>query len=220
MINPVTLTLTTAAAAAAGYSIGLVARRNLDRLGYRTVQEHQQPAPPPRRWAPWITAAAAASLTTAAMLSTQPLLMVTVAPLVATGAWLAGVDLDVQRLPNRVTGATATATMLLVIIVAVLLGNAAVAILSLLGCVLASAVVLVSHFVTRGGIGMGDVKLAAIVGVALGHQGPNAVTVSLVIGSVAAILWSKAAKHTGPLAYGPWLLLGAWTASALSGLIR
>lgn len=210
MINPVTLTLTVAAAAAAGFGAGVLARRNLDRLGYRQGDETHQPAPAPRRWVPWITAAALATLTLAAMVSPQPLLMLPMTPLALTGAWLAAVDLDVHRLPNRITGPVAVATALVVGTVATLTGSPFVAILSLLGGILAGLVFLASHFLTRGGIGMGDVKLAAVAGLALGAHGLNHVTLALITGSLPAIIWAKATQRTEPVAYGPWLLLGAW----------
>ena len=108
-MNPLALALATAAAAA-GFGIGEVMRRNLNRLNYRLDTERDQPEPSQRRWVPWITAAAAGLLSIAAINTPQPWLILPLLPLALTGAWLSAVDLDVYRLPNRVTGPVAAAT--------------------------------------------------------------------------------------------------------------
>lgn len=215
MINPVTLTLTVAAASVVGYGAGVLARRNLDQLGYRQGDERDLPAPTPRLWVPWVTAGAAATLTTAALLSPNPVLILPMTPLLLTGAWLAAVDLDVYRLPNKVTGPTAAATILTAAAAAGVTNRVSVAVLSLLGSILAAVVFLASHLLTRGGIGMGDVKLAAIAGMAIGVHGLDRVALALITGSLTALIWSKATKHLGPIAYGPWLLAATFLAAAM-----
>jgi len=110
VINPVTLSLTVAGAAAA-YGAGVAARRNLDRLGYRLDDELNRPTPAPRRWVEWVTVAAVATVAVAAATAPQPLLVLPILPAALTGAWLAAVDLDVNRLPNRVTGPVAATTL-------------------------------------------------------------------------------------------------------------
>ena len=216
MITPITLIVTTIAAAAAGYGIGVGTRRNLDRLGYRTGDERDLPAPAPRRWVPWVTAAATATLAAVAAANTWPVLILPFLPLALAGPWLAAVDLDVNRLPNRVSGLVAAAIAVTVALVTVVTDKPSVALSAALGGLLAGVVFLASHLLTRGGLGMGDVKLAAAAGLAIGVYNLTLVLVGVLIGSLAAIVWAKATRHSGPLAYGPWLLLGAWAAAALT----
>lgn len=216
MITPVTLIVTALAAAAAGYGIGVGTRRNLDLLGYRRSDERDLPIPAPRRWVPWVTATATATLPAVAAANASPVLILPFLPLALAGPWLAAVDLDVNRLPNRVSGLVAAAILVTVGLVTVVAGKPSVALSALLGGLLAGTVFLASHLLTRGGIGMGDVKLAAAAGLAIGAYNLTLVLVAVLIGSLAAIAWAKATRHSGPLAYGPWLLLGAWTAAALT----
>ena len=144
----------------------------------------------------------------AAIYTPQPWLILPLLPLTLTGAWLSAVDLDVYRLPNRATGPVAAATAAGVAAASLATHNPSVAIASLIGGITAGGIFLLSHLITSGGIGFGDVKLAAIAGLALGTHGIGPIILGLIIGSIAAITWTKATHHTGAIAYGPWLLLG------------
>lgn len=218
MITPITLILTLTAAAA-GYNIGSYTRRNLDRLSYRQGDERERPCPTPRRWVPWVSASAAATIPAVGAFNAQPLLYLPLLPLALAGPWLAAVDLDVQRLPNRVTGLLAAAVAGLVVLVTIVTGVPAVAVYAVLGGILAGVVYLASHLLTRGGLGMGDVKLATVSGLTIGTTGLSAVVAAIMIGSLAAIIWAKTTRHTGPLPYGPWLLLGTWAGTLLTALV-
>jgi leader peptidase (prepilin peptidase) / N-methyltransferase len=77
-----------------------------------------------------------------------------------------------------------------------------------------------------GGTGFGDVKLAGVLGLFLGWRGVPPVYVGLLIATVSSSLvavalsvW-RAARHLPwrrqELAYGPYLLFGAWAAIAIS----
>ncbi len=209
MTHPLTPALI-GSAALAGYLIGLLLRRNLNQLRYRQGAETDQPAPGPRRWVPWVTAATIATLATTALYGTHPWYALPLLPLATAGPWLAAVDLDVYRLPNRITAPLAAATTLAVAAAALATRNWPIAILSLLGGILAAAVFLTTNLLTRGGIGMGDTKLATIIGLAIGPAGLIPVAAALIAGSFTALIWAKATRHTGPVAYGPWLLVGAW----------
>lgn len=208
MTHPLTPALI-GAAALAGYLIGILLRRNLNQLRYRQGTETDQPAPGPRRWVPWVTAATIATLATTALYSPHPWYALPLLPLAIAGPWLAAVDHDVYRLPNRITAPVAAATALAIAAAALATHSWPVAILSLFGGILAAVVFLTSNLLTRGGIGMGDTKLATIIGLAIGPAGLMPVAAALIAGSFTAIIWAKATRHTGPVAYGPWLLIGA-----------
>lgn len=207
--------LTTLLAAATAVPIGWWLRRDLTTLAYRAADEQDHPSPGPRSWITWISVAVITSLAASAAFSLDPLPYLTLLPLALTGPWLAAVDLDVMRLPNRVLAPTAALTAAAALVASVLANNPQAVILALLGAFLAGGIYAAIHAATRGGIGYGDVKLAAVIGLALGPLSLTTVWVALLAGTITAALWAKARHHTGPIPYGPWLLLGAWAAALL-----
>ena len=71
----------------------------------------------------------------------------------------------------------------------------------------------------RGGLGMGDVKLAGVLGVAAGFLGLEGSVASVALafvlgGAVAGARWL--AKRRENLAFGPFMLAGFWVAAATS----
>ena len=91
-------------------------------------------------------------------------------PLAITGPWLAAVDLDVCRIPNRTLASTAAATIAALIGLAAV-GNTTQAITGTIGGIIAGALFAILHAATRGGIGFGDVKLVTVIGLAIGPLG-------------------------------------------------
>ena len=127
--------------------------------------------------------------------------------------WLAGCDIESRRLPNAVTLPVAALavgfravferTALLEILVA---GTAVF------------AVFLAASALMRGGLGMGDVKLAGMLGFLLGKT----VVPALVLGVFAAGVWAVALLASGraglrsSIAYGPFLALAGAAAILFS----
>ncbi len=208
-------------ATAAGVPLGLWLRRNLSTLGYRNVDEVDLPAPRPRSWVVWASCFAIGGLAAAAGLSRNPLVYLPLLPLAVAGPWLAAVDFDVFRIPNRVLVPTAAATLLIVAGVAAETRDWRTLIVSVVTALPAGAVFAAVHVVTKGGIGFGDVKLAVVVGFAVGPLGAGAAWLGILTGSVAALVWAKATHTVGPIPLGPWLLFGVWIAvlarTAVSG---
>ena len=77
------------------------------------------------------------------------------------------------------------------------------------GCA-AFAVFLAVAILTRGGFGMGDVKLAGMLGFLLGTQVLGALVVGLIAGGVwsVGLLATRRAGLRSTVAYGPFLALG------------
>ena len=79
---------------------------------------------------------------------------------------------------------------------------------------------LLLHLVARGGLGLGDVKLVGALGCVLA-QG-SAVFATVCIAFVLAAAWAAVQLLRGRyrtdsrLAFGPFILLGAWTVIAIS----
>lgn len=85
------------------------------------------------------------------------------------------------------------------------------------GC--AGAFFLLLH--TAGGVGMGDVKLGALLGLAAGPLGGQVVVAGVVIAFVAAgavavaVLGVRGSAEPNRLPFGPFLLAGFWSSLAL-----
>ncbi|MCC6495602.1 MAG: hypothetical protein IT193_05025 [Propionibacteriaceae bacterium] len=88
-------------ATAASVPLGLWLRHNLATLGYRHEDEQPLPQPGPRWWVVWTSVLTLGSLATAAIISREPITYLPLLPLAVTGPWLAAVDFDVLRIPNR-----------------------------------------------------------------------------------------------------------------------
>ncbi|MCC6498498.1 MAG: prepilin peptidase [Propionibacteriaceae bacterium] len=201
--------LTVALAAGAGVPLGLSLRRNLAMLGYRKEDEQDRPDPGPRWWVVWASVVALGSLTSSAYLSERPITYIGVLPLALTGPWLAAVDLDVLRIQNRVLMPAMAVTLLALLGIAVAerdwsaLGSPVVAALATGGSFAAF------HLATHGGIGLGDIKLATVIGLALGPIGVDAVWISVLAGSLTTLICAKCIGRGGPIPYGPGLLSGS-----------
>jgi leader peptidase (prepilin peptidase) / N-methyltransferase len=117
---------------------------------------------------------------------------------------LAAEDLRSRRIPNAVTAPAAAAAIVLRAaferseLVEILIAGAG-----------AFAFFLILALLTRGGLGMGDVKLAGLLGLLLGTAVAPALFVGTLAGGVAsAALLARGRKRGTTLAYGPYLCLG------------
>jgi leader peptidase (prepilin peptidase)/N-methyltransferase len=86
---------------------------------------------------------------------------------------------------------------------------------ALLGAFTGFALFLLLAMIRPGGMGMGDVKLAGLIGLATGFNGVvGAMMIGIVTGGLAAviILLRNRSLRGQTLAYAPYLVLGAWAA--------
>ncbi len=118
---------------------------------------------------------------------------------------LAGIDLATRRLPNVITVPTTVAAVVLRAgFERSHLGEV------LLACAVAFFAFFAVSVVLRGGLGMGDVKLAGMLGALLGWSAFDALAIGIVVGgivSLALLGFSRAGLKTA-IAYGPCLALG------------
>ena len=126
---------------------------------------------------------------------------------------LALIDLRCLRLPDRLVGLLlAVAGVPLAVLLPARIGPA------LLAAALVGGAYLAIALLPRGGLGLGDVKLAAVLAVILGFASWPAVIVGLVAphlinGPIAlALLLTGRADRRRPLPFGPALLAGALVA--------
>lgn len=124
-------------------------------------------------------------------------------------------DLRERRIPNALTYPG----------VAVAFGwavSAGAAIESLAGLALAGGMMAIFWLPGGGRLGLGDVKLSAFVGSALGVRGAGTYLLAgTAFGAIAALLLLTVLKRGGPqtMAYGPWLALGAAVAAMRHSLV-
>lgn len=120
---------------------------------------------------------------------------------------IALVDLRTRRIPNPLVLALLVCAALQV----VLLEQPWT--LAVLGLLAAGGMFWLLHLVGRGALGMGDVKLAAAIGALLGFPAAlYGLLLGMVLAGLAAafLLLSGRAGRKDPMAYGPYLVLGAW----------
>lgn len=142
--------------------------------------------------------------------------------LAGIGVWLIVIDARTHRLPNRIVLPTLGVLVLLAILEALATGDGERLVRSLLGGLVLGAFYAVMHLISRQGMGGGDVKLAAVIGLVLAWHGWQA----LVLGAAAAFLLGalyvivlmllrRANRHTR-IAFGPWMIIGAVLAIGLA----
>lgn len=138
------------------------------------------------------------------------------------GIALAFVDIQQHRLPNRIIYPWAGSTLILLVLVTFLIGD-----LVSLGRALAAglgwaALFLLVRLLHPPSIGMGDVKLAAVLGLYTGFLGwevlLTGVVLSFLLGGVVSLwlLITRRVSSSSRIAFGPFLILGAAAALVFS----
>jgi leader peptidase (prepilin peptidase) / N-methyltransferase len=145
--------------------------------------------------------------------------------LTGAGVLLAVVDLRHRLLPNRVVLPSLAAGAALLVLPAVLDGAWPALLRGVIGAGALFAAFLVLALVSPRGMGMGDVKLAAVVGLYLGWLGWTAVVLGAAAGFVVqavvagGLLATRRIGLRGELPFGPAMLAGAALAIGWSALV-
>lgn len=135
--------------------------------------------------------------------------------LAVVGVLLAVVDLQHRLLPNRVVLPSLAAGTALLLLPTLADGAWDALLRAVLGAGALFAVYLALALVSPGGLGMGDVKLAAVLGLYLGWLGWTAVVLGALAGFVVQALVALVLLATrriglrGELPFGPAMLAGA-----------
>lgn len=134
------------------------------------------------------------------------------------------VDLTEKRLPNAVVFPTLGVVALLMVITTALVSSAWSPLLwAVSGAAAMFAVYVLLALISPSSMGMGDVKLALVVGLVLGWFGLNTWVIGLlaafVIGGVVAVIALALRRVTlrGSIPFGPSMLAGALVAVLLAG---
>lgn len=209
--------------AAAGV-LGVLAAAWLARRGYRRPDDEQH-----LRVRPWSVPLVAVLGAAAAgpFLADQPAVVLATSVLALVWAVvLAVVDLEVRRLPDRLVLPAYPAAALLLTACSLVTGDPA-ALLRAVTCAGAGvAGFLLAALLSPGsqGLGLGDVKLAGVLGALLGWWGWSDALLGLlggfVLGGLGALLLLLARRvdRRGDIAFGPAMLLAAYLGTLVAPL--
>jgi leader peptidase (prepilin peptidase)/N-methyltransferase len=136
--------------------------------------------------------------------------------LAAAAVALAFIDIDTHTLPNRIVLPSLAVGLVLLAVASAATGDWGSLLRASAGAAILFTFYLVLALAYPKGMGLGDVKLAAVLGLYLGWLGWG----SLLIGAFAAFLLggiyaialiiSRRATRSSGIPFGPWMLAGAW----------
>jgi leader peptidase (prepilin peptidase)/N-methyltransferase len=145
--------------------------------------------------------------------------------LAAVSVALALIDIDVRRLPNVIVLPSYIVAAVLFGVASVLTGDYA----GLVRAAIAMAGLVIAYFLMAvampGGMGLGDVKLAGVIGIYLGWVGWGPLAVgalaAFILGGVYALvlILSRRATRKSGVPFGPWMLAGTWLGIAAGATI-
>ncbi len=137
---------------------------------------------------------------------------------VAVGIALSMIDIDVKRLPNSLVLTSWAVVAGGLLLTAAMEGEWSNLAYAGLGAVCMGAVYLLLALVYPAGMGMGDVKLAVLLGMVLGWFGMAEVVVGFFLGFLLgavyglALIAVKRAGRKSAVPFGPFMIAGAWVA--------
>jgi leader peptidase (prepilin peptidase)/N-methyltransferase len=117
------------------------------------------------------------------------------------------IDLEHRRVLNIMVGPA-----VVVVLVLSLLPQTPTLQSALIGGAVGLGLFILVYLLSRGHLGMGDVKLAGLIGLMLGYPAAlNALMAGIILGAVAALilLATRRATRKSTMAYAPYLALGA-----------
>ncbi|GAA1475637.1 hypothetical protein GCM10009623_00830 [Nocardioides aestuarii] len=143
--------------------------------------------------------------------------LVGLVPLVPVGVVLAWVDWHTRLLPSRIVLPATAYALAVALVLWPLTGSADDLVRGLVGLVVLRSLYWLMWRIHSAGMGFGDVRLAALVGLALGHVGVAELLVGgyagfLIFGLpglvLAVVKWDRTLLKT-PFPFGPFMLIGA-----------
>lgn len=131
---------------------------------------------------------------------------------------IALIDLDHQLIPNRVLFPSIGIGLVLLTVAAAIESDWEALLRGVLGGAAYFMFLLLVGLAARGGFGMGDVKLALLLGLYLAYLGWGVLAVgsilAILLGGIASIMLLVFTRRgrDAKFAYGPYLVAGAWIA--------
>ena len=158
----------------------------------------------------------AAVTTSTNTLATQLIVLVAFLYLAGISVALAMIDLDTHTLANKVLLPAYPVAAVLLTAAALVAGEPDRLLTAIVGSAALFGLYLALALISPGGMGLGDVKLAGVVGLYLGYLG----WAPLIVGAFGAFLFggmfgllllvTRKAKRRSSIPFGPWMLLATW----------
>jgi leader peptidase (prepilin peptidase)/N-methyltransferase len=136
--------------------------------------------------------------------------------LAAVSVTLALIDVDTQRLPNRIVLPSYIVGAVLLTAAGILSDDYPALVRAGIGLGGMFSAYFLMAWLYQGGMGFGDVKLAGVLGLFLGWLGWGALAVGMfaafLFGGLfaLALLTRRRANRRSQIPFGPWMLAGAW----------
>ena len=179
--------------------------------------------PLPTRWL-WVEVVTVAAFAELAVQYGESWLLAPLLLLAASLVTVSVIDLQVQRIPDRITFPTFGLSVIAIVAVSVHLDATETIRAAFVGAVAYFLFLFVTHMIYPAGMGFGDVKLAAVMGLYLGWLGwtpllPVAgplrlVFYALMLGCALGVVFGLgvqlATKRRGAFPFGPALALGCY----------
>jgi len=144
------------------------------------------------------------------------LVLVAYVGLAVASVVLVVIDLRSRRLPDMIVLPTFALLLVLFTAAALLTRDGGPVLRAVIGAAGLCACYLVVALLSRGGMGFGDVKLAALLGLATAWAGWPAFVVGAASGFLLGgvyglvLLALRRARRDSAVPFGPWMLAGAW----------
>ncbi|MDO9377441.1 MAG: prepilin peptidase [Nocardioidaceae bacterium] len=144
---------------------------------------------------------------------------------VAAGVALAAIDLDVMRLPNVIVYPTLALVLAGFVAATAFTGEVEALLRAVVAGTVLGALFLALAVAKPGGMGLGDVKLAVVIGAVLGYVSYPVVVVGLfaafLLGTLAGavLIVARRAGRRSLLPFGPALVVGALVAFFVGGAV-
>lgn len=134
--------------------------------------------------------------------------------LAGIGVRLLVIDARTHRLPNRLVLPTLAGAFVLVVVDAIATADRAPLVRATAGMLVLACFYALLRLASRGGVGGGDVKLAALIGLVLAWHGWSHLLVgaaaAFVLGALYALVLMamRRARGSTRIAFGPWMIMG------------
>ncbi|SDS42490.1 A24 family peptidase [Agrococcus carbonis] len=160
----------------------------------------------------------------AALIADHWAVLLALCALAIGAALLVPVDLAVFRLPDAIVWPTTGAVLGMLLVAAVATGEWARFGWALAAMLIVGVIYFALGWIAPQSFGLGDVKLSLVLGLALGWFGWRAVLWGMLGGfavfAVVALLLvaTRRVSLKSDLAFGPWMLVGAWAGLAVGAV--
>lgn len=212
MASLVVTWLAVAAGGLVGLALGVGVRRSVRSRSYRYADERDLRIPR-QGWLVPLGSVLGAGMTWAYL--DRPATLVLFLALLWPLLRLAAIDQDVHRLPDRITKPLYPVLALALLVPALVEDAWPDYVRAMIAALVGFVVYLVLAVVGRGGLGLGDVKLAGILGMACGWVSWSTLVAGLVAGIFLAAAWAayllvtRRATRKDYVPLGPFLIVGA-----------